>query len=403
MGSIHYESRQLCQLPFGEMLLKPIASILNIMFPTRRLKRRLLNMHGKAPIVPLKEVTLREKRLITTFTSPRRKLKIFCFSKPLSSLHIVHGSEASRLHGLQTWIPSSQHKIDMDTSDVLTEYELEDLDEPPNYKAALADPESEKWLEAMNTEMQSMKDNQVWILVELPPNGQTFRSKWIFKKNTDMDLSRSMTMRFGKWMSRQPFVNGTPRTPYNGAQPERLQASKSWNKRFDEDIKKIDFTQNPDEPCVYLKASRREATYILGIKIICDRSKRLIVFSQSAYLKKILMKFRMENSKKRYTSMMEKLDYRKSQGAKTPIKQNPSEIHWTAVKIILKYLKNTKDMVLVYGAKPEDELKVSCYAAASFQTDRDGTKSQMGYMFILNGGAVDWKSAKQSTTAISST
>ncbi|GJY76364.1 hypothetical protein Tco_0481480 [Tanacetum coccineum] len=34
-----------------------------------------------------------------------------------------------------------------------------DLNEPPNYKAALADPESDKWLEAMNTEMQSMKDN----------------------------------------------------------------------------------------------------------------------------------------------------------------------------------------------------------------------------------------------------
>ncbi|GJZ60547.1 hypothetical protein Tco_0616363 [Tanacetum coccineum] len=32
------------------------------------------------------------------------------------------------------------------------EYELRDLDEPPNYKAALADPESDKWLEAMNTE-----------------------------------------------------------------------------------------------------------------------------------------------------------------------------------------------------------------------------------------------------------
>ncbi|GJX75179.1 hypothetical protein Tco_0313774 [Tanacetum coccineum] len=39
------------------------------------------------------------------------------------------------------------------------EYELRDLDEPPNYKAALADPESDKWLEAMNIEMQSMKDN----------------------------------------------------------------------------------------------------------------------------------------------------------------------------------------------------------------------------------------------------
>nr|GEY54296.1 retrotransposon protein, putative, Ty1-copia subclass [Tanacetum cinerariifolium] len=136
-----------------------------------------------------------------------------------------------------------------------------------------------------------------------------------------------------------------------------------------------------------------------------------------------------------------KLDYRKSQGAKTPtevqrmqivpyasvvglimyavrcitldvdfaqnlcscFQQNPGEIYWTAVKTILKYLRNPKDMVLVYGAKPEDELKVSCYGDASFQTDKDDTKSQMRYVFILNGGAVDWKSSKQSTTAMSST
>ncbi|GKC29989.1 retrotransposon protein, putative, ty1-copia subclass [Tanacetum coccineum] len=67
------------------------------------------------------------------------------------------------------------------------EYELGDLNEPPNYKAALSDVEYDKWIEFMNTKMQSMKDNQVWILVELPPNGQTIRSKWLFKKKTDMD------------------------------------------------------------------------------------------------------------------------------------------------------------------------------------------------------------------------
>ncbi|GJV03870.1 retrotransposon protein, putative, ty1-copia subclass [Tanacetum coccineum] len=67
------------------------------------------------------------------------------------------------------------------------EYKLGDLNEPPNYKAALSDPESDKWLEAMNTKMQSMKDNQLWVLVELPPNGRTVGSKWIFKKKTDMD------------------------------------------------------------------------------------------------------------------------------------------------------------------------------------------------------------------------
>ncbi|GJU57959.1 hypothetical protein Tco_1235725 [Tanacetum coccineum] len=65
-----------------------------------------------------------------------------------------------------------------------------------------------------------------------------------------------------------------------------------------------------------------------------------------------------------YTPMMEKAGYRKSQGAKTPTEQNHGEIHWTAMKTILKYLRNTKDMVLVYGAKTKDELKVSCHVDA---------------------------------------
>ncbi|GKA48573.1 hypothetical protein Tco_0741531 [Tanacetum coccineum] len=67
------------------------------------------------------------------------------------------------------------------------EHEIGDLNEPPNYKAALSDPEFDKWLEAMNTKMQSMKDNHVRILVDLPPNGRTVGSKWLFKKKTDMD------------------------------------------------------------------------------------------------------------------------------------------------------------------------------------------------------------------------
>nr|GEU52496.1 hypothetical protein [Tanacetum cinerariifolium] len=67
------------------------------------------------------------------------------------------------------------------------EHELGDLGEPTNYKAALLDPKSKKWLDAMNVEMQSMKDNDVWVLVELPPNTRTVGSKWLFKKKNDMD------------------------------------------------------------------------------------------------------------------------------------------------------------------------------------------------------------------------
>ncbi|GJY91400.1 retrotransposon protein, putative, ty1-copia subclass [Tanacetum coccineum] len=67
------------------------------------------------------------------------------------------------------------------------EHDLGDLGEPANYKAALLDPESDKWLNAMNVEMQSMKDNEVWVLVELPPNGKTVGNNWVYKKKTNMD------------------------------------------------------------------------------------------------------------------------------------------------------------------------------------------------------------------------
>ncbi|GJS61744.1 retrotransposon protein, putative, ty1-copia subclass [Tanacetum coccineum] len=226
------------------------------------------------------------------------------------------------------------------------EYELGDLDEPPNYKVALSDPESDKWLEAMNTEMQSMKDNQVWVLVELPPNGQTVRNyEETFSLVADIRAIRillAIATFYGYeiWqMDVKPaFLNGHLSEDVYMVQPEAFAVLKQPNR-----VCKLQCS-------IYglKQSSRREATYIPGIKIIRDKSKRLTALSQSAYLEKTLKKFRMENSKKRYTPMIEKPDYRKSQGAKTP-----SEVQRYVVSII--------------------------------------------------GGAVDWMSAKQSTTAMSST
>ncbi|GJS62510.1 retrotransposon protein, putative, ty1-copia subclass [Tanacetum coccineum] len=204
-------------------------------------------------------------------------------------------------------------------------------------------------------------------------------------------------------------------------------ASRSWNKRFDEKIKRFSFAQNLDEPCVYQKASRsnvtflilyvddiiimgnhipmlqsvktylgkcfamkdlREAAFILGINIYRDRTKRLIGLSQSAYMDKILKMFKMDNSKRGNIPMQERLDLNKTQGASTPeeVKREP---HWTAVKTILKYLRNTKDMFLVYGGNPEAKLRVDFYCDVRFEPDKDDINSQTGYVFILNGGTLD--------------
>nr|GEY85580.1 hypothetical protein [Tanacetum cinerariifolium]GEZ01368.1 hypothetical protein [Tanacetum cinerariifolium] len=185
-----------------------------------------------------------------------------------------------------------------------------------SYKSAMLDSKSNKWIDAMNAEIQSTMDNMVWVLVDLPPYCKTVGSKWIFKKKTDMDEK------------------------YAGFKDPFMVLSKHQEAR--------------------IKDLMRES------KVRCTRPD--VAFAQN-----ITSRFQ----------------------------QNPGELHWTAVKNILKYLRNTKAMFLVYGENPEAKLRVDCYCDAGFEIDRDDTKSQKGYVFILNGGAVDSKSFKQSTTAMS--
>nr|GEW33998.1 hypothetical protein [Tanacetum cinerariifolium] len=246
------------------------------------------------------------------------------------------------------------------------EHKLGDLGEPTNYKAALLDLESKKWLDAMNVEIQSMKDNYVWVLVELPPNARTVGSKWLFKKKTNMDDIRAIRI---------------------------LIAIAAY---YDYEIWQM------DAKTAFLNGHLPKKSIWRNLRVL---SKRLIGLCQSAYIEKILKRYYMENSKRRTIPMQEKLKLSKSQGASTPVEkqrmqnisypsaigsimyavrsnrpdvafaqnmtsrfqQNPGKEHWTAVKNILKYLRNIKDMFLVYG------------------------------------GAVDWKSTKQSIFATSST
>ena len=51
--------------------------------------------------------------------------------------------------------------------EVLSETQIED---PTSYDEAVTEVDSSLWQKAMNTELESMYSNQVWELVDLPPN-----------------------------------------------------------------------------------------------------------------------------------------------------------------------------------------------------------------------------------------
>lgn len=53
-----------------------------------------------------------------------------------------------------------------------TEITILEFEQPTTYKQALMSEDSEKWLEAMRFEMESMSESQVWDLVGFP-NGYT--------------------------------------------------------------------------------------------------------------------------------------------------------------------------------------------------------------------------------------
>ncbi|GKC14725.1 hypothetical protein Tco_1011507 [Tanacetum coccineum] len=108
----------------------------------------------------------------------------------------------------------------------------------------------------------------------------------------------------------------------------------------------------------------------------------------------------MDTSKRGYIPMQERPDLNKTQRFSSPeeVKRMENFSYASTLGSIMYAVRctrpdvafaNTEYMFLVYGGNPEAELRVDCYCDAGFETDRYDIKSQTGYVFVLNRGAVD--------------
>ncbi len=80
---------------------------------------------------------------------------------------------------------------------------------------------------------------------------------------------------------------------------------------------------------------------------------------------------------------------------------NPSMQHTTALKRVLRYLSGTRSYGITYSSNPQNPALLG-YADAAY-ANADDLKSTSGYVFLAGGGAITWRSKKQSTIALSST
>lgn len=180
-----------------------------------------------------------------------------------------------------------------------------------------------------------------------------------------------------------------------------------------------------------------EASFVLGIQIHRDRSRGILGLSQKSYIDKVLQRFGMQNCRPHDTPVskgdkfslsqcplneieskfMEDIPYASAVGSLMYLQvctrpdiafivgmlgrylSNPGQKHWVAAKRVMRYLQRTKDLMLTY--RRSDNIEIIGYSDSDFAGCQDSRKSTTGYIFLLAGGAIAWKSAKQTLIASS--
>ncbi|KAL0285348.1 UNVERIFIED_CONTAM: Retrovirus-related Pol polyprotein from transposon TNT 1-94 [Sesamum calycinum] len=194
--------------------------------------------------------------------------------------------------------------------------------DPKTYGEAMSDIDSDKWLEAMKSKMDSIDSNQ---------NG---RENGLSQRYVEEDI----------------FMDQSE-----------------------------DFTSVGEE-----QKDMGEASYILGIKIYRDRSRKMLGLTQSSYIEKVLKRFKMENSKRGFLPMRHGIKLSKKQSPKTYEElKRMLDISYTSVVGSIQYAVQCTRLYVAYalsitsGYQACAGRRTGCNA--SFQSDDDDAKSQSGF------------------------
>lgn len=402
-------------------------------------------------------------------------------------------------------------------------------EDPQTYQEALENPDKENWKKAMDSEINSLKENQTWELTKLPEGVKAIPCKWVYriKRNPDgsiekykarlvikgflqrkginynqtyspvarastirslISIAASENMTITQFDVSTAFLYGKLEEDIYMCQPEGYsdltdrvchlkkslyglkQAPRCWNKCFGEYLHKAGFLRSEADPCLFIRRNNSEllllvlyvddglvastsneeleeflkelkkvfkittkpAEYYLGLEIH-HQEDNSIKICQTAYIKKILERFGMDECKPVSTPIIKEgfqsgkvmstdksYPYRQAVGALIYIMtgsrpdiayaigvasrtlENPSEEDWQRVKRIFRYLKGTSEKGIIY--KPGYKKGIlEGYSDADHGGDTTTGRSTTGVVCIYAGGAISWSSQRQPSVAISTT
>ncbi|KAH9699562.1 hypothetical protein KPL71_024410 [Citrus sinensis] len=320
-------------------------------------------------------------------------------------------------------------------------------DEPKTYTEAVSSKDSKKWIAAMNEEMRSLIKNHTWDLIPKPAKKKVVGCKWIYKIKKGIPgvaplrfkarlVAKGFTQKeeidFNEMDVKTAFIHGELEEMIVMAQPRGYEDPDKAN--YINELKKQ--LKNAFE-MKDLGAAKK----ILGVELLRDSKKEILKLSQHCYIKKVLERFEMVDSKPvqtplpahfrlscnqcprtedekaemsttlyssavgclMYAMVLTRPDISHAVSVVSRYMANPGNEHWRAMKWILRYLSGTADYGLIYGAKRGTEVDVEGYVDADYVGDLDKRRSLTGYLFTLSSCTINWKASLQSVVTLSTT
>ncbi|GJR40446.1 retrotransposon protein, putative, ty1-copia subclass [Tanacetum coccineum] len=324
--------------------------------------------------------------------------------------------------------------------------------EPLTYQETVAYEDSSKWKAAMEEEMDYLRKNKTWELVDHPAGQKLVICIWLFKIKEWIEgvqkprykarlVARGFTQRAGIDYNEvfSPVVRHTSirvilaLTACKDYELEHLdvktaflhgnlkeQSPRQWYRRFDEYMLSNGFKRSSYDSCIGSTKSLLKKEFDMNelgeAKEDSWYGDRQGSESQDSEGVTIRVKDcdveRM--SKVPYSNAVGSLmylmvctwpDIEYAVSVVSTYLANPGKKHLEAVKRILKYLRGTANVGLVYGTNRGNHVDVTGFVDSDYAKDPDKclSISRSYYRFLVQGCVVSWKATLQHVVALSTT
>ncbi|OMO59210.1 Integrase, catalytic core [Corchorus capsularis] len=291
---------------------------------------------------------------------------------------------------------------------------LTDDGELESFRDVQSTSDKQRWLEAMQEEMDSLKKNGTYELVELPKGKMPLKNKWVFKLKKDGNkLVRYKARLVVKGFAQKVGIDFdeifSPVVKMCSIRVV-LGLTASLNLEIEQLDVKIAFLHGDLQEEIYM--DQPEGFEVKGKEHMDAKSVSTPLANHFKLTKKscpVSEKEKDEMSVIPYSSAMGSVMYlmvctrpniTHAVGVVSRFLSDPGKVHWEAVKWIFRYLRGTSKMCLSFGTT---QTILEGFTDADMAGDLDSRKSTSGYIFTFAGGAISWQSKLQKCVALSTT